>query len=486
LLILWEILTINAEKENLYLVLDQGGHATRAIIFDERSQIRCHFESPISTRQQGELIVEHDPIELIASFADVINQTYQFLKEKFKNIKTAGLATQRSSFVCWNKNTGKAYTPVISWQDRRSVDDNSRFDQYQNMIHEKTGLFLNPHYGASKMFWCLQNVPSLQKAIEKNELCIAPLSSFVLFHLLKQKPFKVDPANASRTLLMDYQRLQWDQALCEIFKIPQHCLPKIHHTAHEYGNLEAHGHEIPLKICTGDQSAAVFSAGKPDSEKIYLNIGTGAFIQHCSEDLPDVSNEKLLASVVYTDSEKNIYALEGTVNGAGRALQWYAKKTSCNDYEENLDNWSREYTEPPLFINGISGVGSPFWNATLSSEFVGDVKNTQAGFVAVLESIAFLITCNIHLMLKISPCIKSITISGGVSASNSLCQKISDLSKLPVTRAKAAEATAKGANYLLSNNSLSLSKEATDDFSAIKNPSFDARYYRWLKLMNEA
>jgi len=463
------------------LVFDQGGHATRAILFDNGSNILKHYESPIATQQIGELIVEHDANELITSFHSVLDQLYSDLGYSFKNIESMGMATQRSSFVCWDKLSGEALTPVISWQDRRTLNELDKYQKHMNEIHQKTGLYLNSHYGASKMRWCLDNLENVIQAKQQNRLCIGPLSSYVLFHLLQNSPFVVDPANASRTLMMDYKSLRWDEGLCNLFGISQNLLPEIKASKSNYGQLIWQNHKIPMHLCTGDQSAAAFGNGKPHKERIYINTGTGAFIQNIGDDVPDMNNSRLLASVVFTSDSEKIYALEGTVNGAGRALQWLSDKTGIVGYEKELDDWCEQYSSPTIFLNGISGVGSPFWVADFESYFVNNDISDQEKFVAVLESIVFLIYSNVKTMLEQKPIIEKISISGGVAKSNALCQKLADLSGLIIERDEQSEATAKGVQYLMKGNTTN--NRGVSLFHPERGRCIDERFMNWLKKM---
>ncbi|HFE37969.1 MAG TPA: hypothetical protein ENK06_06065 [Gammaproteobacteria bacterium] len=476
------IVTISEQKEKLFLVFDQGGHATRALVFNELGQIVCRAESEISTIQKGDLVVEHVPEEIVRSVFQVLKDVEVSLGGECSNISAAGLATQRSSFVCWDKNTGRALTPVISWQDRRALNTLVRFKNMEARIHDTTGLYLNPHYGASKMTWCLQHETAVQASLKAKNLCMAPLASYILFHLLAGHPFKVDPANASRTLLMDYKKLAWDKTLLDVFAIPASSLPVIENTRVEYGYLELKNMAIPLLICSGDQSAAIFAEGTPKSSSLYVNVGTGAFVQQYCDQLPALAEEKMLASIVYADALRRAYVIEGTVNGAARALDGLAENNGFRDYQAKLDVWAQAVDEPPVYINGISGVGSPFWKATLNSHFLDDAP-LEAQFVGVLESIVFLIYSNVAAIQKLHKKPGKIAIAGGLSNSCALCQKLSDLTQLPVQRAAESEATAKGVYFLLSGIEADTPGQKCQTFNPAENKLLVARYTRWLAVM---
>ena len=400
-------------------MIDQGGHATRSVVFDALGKVICSAESAIKTISRNNLEVEHDPVDLLNSVYASIEQVSQILGDDYSKIVKAGIATQRSSIVCWDKKTGKALSPVISWQDRRTTNDIVQYQEHSQYIHDVTGLYLNPHYGATKMRWCLNNLPEVKKAFEADNLCIAPMASFILFHLLDNTPFVVDPANASRSLMMNYKTLSWQPELLVIFTVPESTLPKIIFTKDAYGNIDRHSHKIPLELCTGDQSAAIYSEGQLLNDEVFVNAGTGAFVLKASDGVPDLKKEKLLASVVFANANKSTeisYVIEGTVNGAGRALQWFSECENILDYESHLDEWCAEFDDPPIFINAISGIGSPYWVAEFNSYFTKEGSN-ESKFVGVLESIVFLISENIKCIQNISGDIKRIRIAGGITNS---------------------------------------------------------------------
>ncbi len=467
-------------------MIDQGGHATRAIVFDRYGALVYVAESPIKTIAHGLLAVEHDPVELLQSVTMVIDDVACFLGDDVSKIKQAGLATQRSSIVCWNKKTGKALSPIISWQDRRTVNDIEKYKKHAKYIHETTGLYLNPHYGATKMRWCLDNLSVVQREREANNLCIAPMASFILFHLLENKPFLIDPANASRSLLMNYKKLSWQTELLDIFSIPKEVLPEIVPTKKIHGAFfikspEAE-HSIPLVICTGDQSAAIYSQGQLLRDEVFVNAGTGAFVLRPAEGVPDLRAEKILASVVYADEKNVSYVTEGTVNGAGRALQWLGEKTNITGYECHLDEWCAGIQAPPVFINAISGVGSPYWLAELDSYFIGE-GSVHAKFVSVLESIVFLVLENVKAIIRVSGNIKQLRVAGGISRNRSFCQKVANLLKLNVVLAQEAEATGKGVYYLLAGRAAGRQSDRPEIFRPKTDQSLHERYKCWQKVM---
>jgi len=460
---------------NLYLAIDQGGHASRAIVFDDQAKIHAQAEAAIETFTPTVDRVEHDAEALVKATRDAIAQTIALLGPKSKQIKAAGLATQRSSIVCWNRNSGAPLSPILSWQDRRQAEWLQQFGSHGELIHQRTGLFLSPYYGASKMRWCLDHLPSVRDAAQNGELVIGPLASFLAFRLLCERPLVVDPANASRTLLWNLATGDWDDELCHLFGIPQPLLPRCTKSRTQFGYLE--GSQIPLTVMTGDQSAAIFAWGLPDGGSHYANIGTGAFVQHISTD--QQLHDRLLNSTAYTDERQQFHTLEGTVNGAARSLHWFAERCGVSNLEQRLPNWLANEQQPPLFINAVSGVGSPFWLAQLESHFIGD-GDIPAKACGVVESILFLIQANLDEM----PVVKQIIISGGLANLDELCQRLADLSQLAVLRPTQLEATATGLAYLTADRPEHWPGiSQTTRFVPQNNPLLAQRYHHWLTEM---
>ena len=432
---------------DLYLAIDQGGHASRALVFDASGRQIAEAENTLDTFRPRKGYVEHDPEQLMASISNSIEEVCTSLKDKVDNIVSAGLATQRANIVCWDRKTGEALSPVISWQDIRAWDKLSKLKDNAVEVHMKTGLFLSPHYGASKLEWCLENLNDLKTALMNEQLCIGPMSSFIVRHLTIEESFVSDPVSASRTLLWNIHKKDWDADLVDYFGLPYDALPSCVPNLYDFGSIKIGRRDIPLKLVTGDQSAALFSSGKLRSEDLYVNAGTGAFVSRATGSEP-VSSRRLLTSLAHQQPGEELFVMEGTVNGAGSAMEWAKRELEQENIFKKLPYWLGSVKDPPLFLNGISGLAAPFWVPDFPSEFIGNGKGREK-IVAVLESIVFLINANLIEMNKSVPPPEEIRITGGLSRINGLCQKLADLTHLPVYRPAETEATAKGTCFLL-------------------------------------
>jgi glycerol kinase len=467
--------------DGLVLALDQGSHATRALLFDASGTERAHAHVPVATRRSGDDRVEQDAEELVRSLRTAIQDAAD--AGGHAAIRAAGLATQRSTIVAWSRASGRPLTDAISWQDRRNAAWLARLAPVAQRVREIAGLPLSPHYGASKLRWCLDHVPGVQRAAMAGDLALGPLSSFLVARLTEERPHAVDPANASRTLLYDTRTLEWSPELLRLFDLTTDQLPACVPTRHAFGHVGCAGGRVPLSACTGDQSAAAFAFGRPDRGCALVNVGTGAFVQRVAPDgapLPD----GILRSVLCADEDGVLMSHEGTVNGAGSALDWLRDRVAL-DVDRALAALAAHEPvadEVPLFLNGVGGLGAPFWLPHFPCEFVGN-GGDAAQLTAVVESIAFLLCVNIESLQRATP-LTRIRISGGLARNDYLCRCLATLSRLSVERPAMVEATARGVAYLAAGKPASWSTVPVEQtFAPAHAPALGTRYARWLEEM---
>lgn len=494
-----------SKKDDLYLVLDQGGHSSRALVFNDSGECVFSAREPISTTRLPGFRVEHDAMELAESLQKCCDRVAEELGDAVGLVRAAGMATQRSSIVCWENDTGQPLTSVISWQDRRAWEFVESISEKEDDIRDATGLVLSPHYGASKLRWCLQEDAAVKLANQERNLVIGPLASFLVRHLVQAnaKGDLCDPANASRTQLWSRHHCDWSPELCDLFEVDRALLPRSVPSEYGYGKLQLGSETLRLEVVTGDQSAVIYAFGAPKADTAYINLGTGAFIQRPIGRKP-VDIPGILNSVVFQDGDGPQYVLEGTINGAGSALTWLAKQVDVDSKLLVDDGISEVMTkEPPIFMNGVAGLGSPYWISDFESEWVCDYSvNLSDGLkaVAVLESIAFLVAENLIRMQSSGDEINRVLLTGGLSSVDYLCQAIADACRVNVQRADVKEATAAGVAYLLRRKSLGEEREKqssslsdsetastmeTAIFSPDQQSSITLRYRKWQEQMQK-
>ncbi|MGD8568667.1 MAG: FGGY family carbohydrate kinase [Gammaproteobacteria bacterium] len=476
----------SANDNPLFLALDQGGGSSRALVFDRHAGVVAKGQQSVGVNNGSNGWVEQDADELVESIITVIGQAARQLGADINRLAAAGLATQRSNVVCWDRRDGSALSPAISWQDRRAYQWMNQFRAHNNEIRQSTGLLVSAHYGVSKLKWCLENLPAVRKAQENGYLAYGPLASYLVFRLASPSRNVVDPANASRTLLWNINQHDWDRQLLTLFDIPGEYLPACVATHADYGVINIEDHVVPLTIVTGDQSAALYAYGQPDPEKVYINMGTGVFIQRPTG-RHQVDVPRLLCSVVYQNENDSEYVVECTVNGASNALvEVEAELGIAADLaEQQLGNWFRQYTDPPLFLNGVAGLGAPFWVPDFPSRFIGE-GSPEEKIVAVAESILFLVQVNLALLAQRYTPSKEIMVTGGLANSDILCQKLANLIGIPVYRPVECEATARGVGYLTARFPQTWhEKQPGQWFFVNDDAGLRARYQRWHETMME-
>jgi glycerol kinase len=450
----------------LYVALDQGGSASRAIVFDARGHAVASARVEVGDARPRPGFVEQDPDAVVASLRTAAEAAIAQLDHAQRaRLVACGLDTQRSSLACWHRDSGAALAPVLSWQDTRAADWLAAQALDAEAVRATTGLYPNAHFGISKMRWCLDHLATVRAAAADDTLALGPLAAFLAHRLLADRPLRVDPANASRTLLMDLARGDWNDAFLDRFGIARRWLPAIARSDADYGEFALATVRLPLRLLTGDQSAAAFAYGAPRADTAYLNVGTGAFVYRLAPRAPSPES-RLLRSVVHW-GEAPEYVAEGTVNGGGAALAWFAQQHAIDDVGAALDAaWTDAGAADTVFLNGIGGLGSPDWRARFEPRFVGDGTTAQQ-LVAVAESIVFLVARNLERLQALgAPCTRLVA-SGGVSRSDRFCQALADTTGLPVHRPDQCEASARGSAFLLAGR--------PDDWAALPERRFDPR-----------
>lgn len=488
------------ESRSLYLALDQGGHSSRALLYDAVGREVAMAHVPITTRRDGDR-VEHDPEELVQSLLTAARDVCDSPLVAGRPIVAAGLATQRSTVCCWDATDGRPLSPALSWQDRRHAAWlEERLGTRSDWVRELTGLPLSPHYGASKLRWCVDELPAVRLALRDERLALGPLASFLLHRLCVERPLLADPANASRTLLYDPALLDWSDPLLDIFGLPRAALPRCVGTLHPYGTLDlGAGRHVPLRACSGDQSSAVFAFGVPAPAVAFVNVGTGAFVQRVARDATGLPPRGLLKSVLTADTDdvkSALYSHEGTVNGGYAAVEWLRGRVALDVPRAlaslaSLASTLPDGDVPVMFMNGIGGLGAPYWLPAFETGFVDasgravalDAVDELQLVAAVVDSIAFLIATNVALMRRAAP-LRKIVVTGGLAGCDYLCDILADVTDLPVERPEVHEATARGIAFLAAERPRGWQAAPTERvFTPSGRSTVIARHERWREAM---
>jgi glycerol kinase len=475
------------------LAIDQGGQSTRVAVFDALGAQVCCFAASCATTQYSPdhsslVFIEQDASDIVRGIEICLAQIVTYLGDEINAVTSAGFAGQGSSFLCWNHQTGDPITPVLSWQDTRGES----LLPYSQLSHQHaqaiSGLRVSPHYGASKIRWCLIHDDHVISAQKNNVLSVGPIVSFVFTRLLHNKPNKnmVDPGHAQRTLLWNMRSNNWDNFLVDIFTIDKQLLPECAFHNSYFGDLWVGAHKVPVVASARDQGASVFARGLPDANAVYINIGTGAFIQRVCERM--TAPEGLLVAPLYlskNQTDQTLYAWEATVNGAASAISYIAQQAGIEITPENINqSLLLNPHHECYFLNAVGGLSAPYWRTDLASQFSENLSPYEK-ILAWLESILFQITVNIFLMQDLGAANK-IYISGGLSNTDLLCQTLADLTQLPVYRYENADATLQGIAYLAAAMPKEWNQiQSVRIFTPLTNHFLYKRFSSWQTAMNK-
>ncbi len=451
------------------LAMDLGTFSGRCLLFDQQGKLVDSEQQSLDLQTISPRRIEQDALQILEAMQTTLERILQRHPDKLPHILSAGLATQRSSIVAWRPANGEVLSPVLSWQDTRAYQRLEAYHDHAAWIQQLTGLRLTAHYGVSKMQWLLDNDTNVVVAAEQQDCVITPLASLVLYHLCQSQQVLIDSANAARTLLCNLLQQNWEPQLIQLFDINPGLLAQVKPIQYDYGTIKRS--QIRVMSVNGDQTAALYANGPTSTDSLYANLGTGAFVlTPITEELLQSNTFRqtgLLAGISRSNGSQREYYIEGTVNGAGAALDWLQNFDRSIDTERLMQiPLAQNQQHDVIFINAVGGVGSPIWRSDITPAFINDSGRAADRVSAVLESIVFLLMINIEAIARVKPVMKQIEISGGLSNNQYICQCLADLSGLNVVKQPATEATARGIAWL-----------AIEDHSNWINPSPD-RHYR--------
>ena len=434
--------------------LDQGTSSTRFILFDESGSIIGQSQKEHKQIMPKPGWVEHDALEIWENTKTVIREAIS--KIDINQLSAIGITNQRETTVVWDKNTGKPLHNAIVWQDTRTQTFlDSISDEDKKSITFKTGLTVAPYFSGSKMNWLVKNVPAISDAVSKGNALFGTIDSWLLWNLT-EGIHKTDVTNASRTLLMNLETLDWDEDLLKLFSVPRSALPEICSSSEVYGLTKLDGaikSGIPISGILGDQQAAMVGQAcfkKGESKTTY---GTGNFaLLNTGEEIIR-SKAGLLTTVCYKfGDEKPHYALEGSVAVTGSAVQWLRDQLGIIKNASEIENLASEVADNGgvYFVPAFSGLFAPYWRSDARGVIVGLTRAATKSHLAraTLEAIAFQTREVLDAMVIDSgvPLIE-MKVDGGITA-NELCMQIqSDVMGIEVSRPKIIETTALGAAY---------------------------------------
>lgn len=439
------------------MALDQGTTSSRCILFDKSGKIcsMAQREFPQIYPKPG--WVEHDPREIWSSQLAVATEAMAKLGVDAGRISGIGITNQRETTIVWDKNTGEPVYNAIVWQCRRTSDSIEELKKtgFDKVVRERTGLIPDAYFSASKIAWILDNVPGARERAQAGELLFGTVDTWLIWNLTKGAAHVTDYTNASRTMLFDIHKLEWDEEILSHFRIPKIMLPEVKPSSCVYGHTDVSvlGGEIPIAGAAGDQQAALFGQCCFEQGEVKNTYGTGCFLLMNTGGQAIDSQSGLLTTIAASVGGKAEYALEGSVFVTGAGIQWLRdamdmirSASQSQEFAEQVQDTAGVYIVP-----AFAGLGAPYWNQYARGTVVGITRGcTKAHFIrATLESIAYQTADVIRAMEEDSGlALKSLKVDGGASANDFLMQFQSDIVETRVERPGCIETTALGAAYL--------------------------------------
>jgi glycerol kinase len=443
--------------------VDQGTTSSRFLIFDhEGLELSRHqLEHRQILPRPG--WVEHDPVELWEQTAVTIRTALARLGITGADLAAVGVTNQRETTVVWDRRTGRPYHNAIVWQDIRTdrIVEELRRDGRGEIIQRRTGLPPATYFSAGKIQWILENVAGVRAAAERGDALFGTMDSWLIWHLTGGVDGGVhvtDVTNASRTMLMGLETLDWDEQLLGFFGIPRQMLPEIRPSsiAGGYGGTRRDGPfaaEVPLTAILGDQQAAMvgqvcFAPGEAKN-----TYGTGNFLLLNTGNSAVRSGAGLLTTVCYQfGTQPPVYALEGSIAVTGAAVQWLRDQLGVIDHAAQIENLAAEVddTGDLYFVPAFSGLFAPYWRSDARGVIIGLSRyHTRAHLArAALEAICYQSRDVAEAMARDAGVpFEVLKVDGGVTG-NALCMQLqADILGIPVSRPVVAETTALGAAY---------------------------------------
>ncbi len=432
------------------LVLDQGSTSSRAVLYDRGGRIACLHRTPLESLLPAPDRVEHDPVALLKSQTHALRRVVNWLgKGEERRIAAVGITDQRSTFLLWERSTGRPLCRAISWQDRRGADACAEMARHQDTIQEKTGLRLTPHSTVAKLRWVLRHIRGARRKAAAGDLLFGTVNTYLIWQLTKGRVHATDHTNASRTLMMNLKTLAWDPELLSLFEIPPAILPQILPTSAWYGEAAIGRYTVPILSSIGDQQASLCGQGGFEPGHLALTYGTGGFLLLNVGERPQ-RRTALLSTVAWSSKESVSYGLEGTVNAVGSAILWLKTNLGLIAQFQEIDTLCRASREEIAFIPSLSGLGSPHYRPIQTALFGLNRMTTRADLVrGLMAGIAYLMKDNYEQMKREHRALpRAITAGGGAAQSQWLLQFQADLFGKEIGLSNIYETTSRGAAYL--------------------------------------
>jgi glycerol kinase len=438
------------------LAIDQGTTSSRAIVFDKKGNGIASAQQEFTQFFPQPGWVEHDALEIWESVQQVVRKVLREVNAS--DIDAIGITNQRETTVVWDQRTGKPIHPAIVWQSRQTMDicDDLKRRGFEPAVREKTGLVIDAYFSGSKIKWLLDHTPGARADAEAGHLLFGTIDTWLLWNLTEGKVHATDYTNASRTMLYNIHRLEWDAELCAALEVPAAMLPNVLDSSAVYGQARADlmgRGDIPVSGMAGDQQAALFGQACFQPGEAKNTYGTGCFMLMNTGEKAVNSKGGLLTTIAWGINGKVSYALEGSIFVAGSAVKWLRDAVELVKEAADTEAYAKsvESSDGVYVVPAFVGLGTPYWDSEVRGAVFGLTRGSgKAQLIrATLESIAYQTKDVLSVMEKDSGIrLKALRVDGGMVGNGFLMQFQSDMLGTKVERPVVQETTALGAAYL--------------------------------------
>jgi len=438
-------------QKKFILSIDQSTSGTKAVLFTKDCKVHNRVTINHAQIHPCPGWVEHNPDEIIKNVKQAIIQVINESSASWDDVAAIAISNQRETGMVWDSVTGKPIYNAIVWQCPRAKDICEKIKE-KDLIYRKTGLNLSPYFTAPKIRWILENVPEAGKMAESGRLKFGTMDSWVLYNLTGGKVHATDYSNASRTLLLNLNTLEWDKELLDIFAIPLHMMPEIKPSDTIFGVTEGDDQipdGIPISGVMGDSHAALFGQNCYLPGMIKTTYGTGSSVMMNIGEKPVFSGSGIVTSVGWVSTGETVYVLEGNINSTGKTIEWIAENAELlsSPKESGIIASKLPDNGGVYFVPAFTGLGAPYWNNDARAIITGLTLSSGKEHIirAAEESIAYQINDVITLMRECSgSSIADIRVDGGPTRDAFLMQFQADISNAKVIVPAVEELSALG------------------------------------------
>jgi glycerol kinase len=486
------------------MAFDAGTTSNRAILFDNKGEIVATAQQEFPQIYPKPGWVEHDPMDIWATQSGVASQVMSKANARPEDVAAIGITNQRETTIVWEKATGKPIMNGIVWQDRRTagICDAMKAKGLEDYVRENTGLVIDAYFSGTKVKWMLDNVPGAREKADKGELLFGTVDTWLIWKMTNGQVHVTDYSNASRTLMYNIKKLQWDEKMLAELGVPKSMLPEVKPSSEVYGYTDekVFGGKIPVAAAIGDQQGALFGQACFEKGMAKNTYGTGSFILMNTGTEPITSKTGLLTTIAWGLDGKVEYALEGAIFVTGAAVQWLRDELKAIHDAADTNYFASKVkdTHGVYMVPAFVGLGAPYWDQYARGAILGLTRGANRDHIvrATLESIGYQTRDVVDCMEKDSG-IKGteLKVDGGASNNDFLMQFQADVLGVPVMRPKIVETTARGSAFLagLATGFWKSKSELVNAFElerkfepAIAKADADKLYKGWQKAVEKA